>query len=396
MPAPESAIIVVIDGLRASALGAYGHTSVDVPALNRLAAESIVFDWAFTDSTDLLAATHALWEGRHPLAPPGQSLLEGWRDAGGETVLVTDEAKLVEGLPANAFDDVVMIPAQAPAVRPLAETELARFFTVLLERTLTLRPGTLVWAHARGWHGAWDAPAEFRQQLAGPEDPPPPDFVTPPARKAVDPFEESDLILGWQLAYGGQVRVLDQLLELFLEQAGEVLDDTWFALTSLRGFPLGEHGRMGGSDWTPHAENTQVPLLIRPPGCREAAQRSQRLTGPALLSDRIGSGFRMADGASLTTGWKRILPQPEQEVVWSASSEGDALRTQAWSLIGKPGEWELYVRPDDRWEFNNVADRCPEVVEELAALHAQLREELAQGRKIPASGLSRLVTQPNR
>jgi len=27
----------------------------------------------------------------------------------------------------------------------------------------------------------------------------------------------------------------------------------------------------------------------------------------------------------------------------------------------------LYGKPDDRWEVNDVADRCPEVVERLSA-----------------------------
>jgi hypothetical protein len=52
-----------------------------------------------------------------------------------------------------------------------------------------------------------------------------------------------------------------------------------------------------------------------------------------------------------------------------------SLRTNAWFLrtMGSASgsnapAVELYVKPDDRWEANDVADRCPHDAEELPAL----------------------------
>jgi hypothetical protein len=39
---------------------------------------------------------------------------------------------------------------------------------------------------------------------------------------------------------------------------------------------------------------------------------------------------------------------------------------------------ELYLKPDDRWEVNNVADCCHEVVEQLAHIY----DEAIHGKQV--------------
>ncbi len=36
-----------------------------------------------------------------------------------------------------------------------------------------------------------------------------------------------------------------------------------------------------------------------------------------------------------------------------------AIQTTDWKLIADGQQYRLYSKPDDRWEVNNVADRCP-------------------------------------
>ena len=59
---------------------------------------------------------------------------------------------------------------------------------------------------------------------------------------------------------------------------------------------------------------------------------------------------------------------------WSARGEG-AIRTRAWMLRRLPSSEtggrcgvELYAKPDDRWEANEVADRCGDVADRLLAV----------------------------
>jgi hypothetical protein len=67
--------------------------------------------------------------------------------------------------------------------------------------------------------------------------------------------------------------------------------------------------------------------------------------------------------------------------VTASNESGERMiRTPAWMLrqlpppISEPGEQlptptvELYAKPDDRWEANEIADRCPEVAERLLAV----------------------------
>jgi hypothetical protein len=55
-----------------------------------------------------------------------------------------------------------------------------------------------------------------------------------------------------------------------------------------------------------------------------------------------------------------------------------AIRTPAWYLRVAPAA-ELYVKPDDRWEVNNVAVRCPEIVEGLSQELNRYRNALDAG-----------------
>jgi hypothetical protein len=71
----------------------------------------------------------------------------------------------------------------------------------------------------------------------------------------------------------------------------------------------------------------------------------------------------------------------------TASAAGHrAIRTAEWCLrqdAAADEHVELYVRPDDRWEINDVAKLCPEVIETLIpALNAFLRR-MSQGEPPP-------------
>jgi len=54
-------------------------------------------------------------------------------------------------------------------------------------------------------------------------------------------------------------------------------------VTSPRGYPLGEHGRLGHGDDSLHGESLNVPCLIRFPDQAHAAQRTRNLIQPPDL-----------------------------------------------------------------------------------------------------------------
>ena len=170
------------------------------------------------------------------------------------------------------------------------------------------------------------------------------------------------------------------------------------AVTSPRGYPLGEHLRVGECDGALYGELLHVPGLLRFPQGEGALARTHVLVQSADLFATIADGAGWAaDEAIRASSLLRIVRGEEgvRRDVVLASSEMPQLaaaatqrmvRTAAWQLrivkeesIGD--RYELYAKPDDRWEFNDVANRAEDVVRQLAALGEQpatgeLAEEL--------------------
>jgi arylsulfatase A-like enzyme len=59
-------LLLILDTVRASSLGLYGHERPTTPTLDRLAAESVVFDHAFSTAPWTLTSHASLFTGRYP------------------------------------------------------------------------------------------------------------------------------------------------------------------------------------------------------------------------------------------------------------------------------------------------------------------------------------------
>ena len=69
-----------------------------------------------------------------------------------------------------------------------------------------------------------------------------------------------------------------------------------------------------------------------------------------------------------------------------------AIRTPAWHFRGGD-EPELFAKPDDRWEVNNVATRCPDVVEGLQEALRQYEGAISAGTVFGGAPAQRRVAQ---
>jgi arylsulfatase A-like enzyme len=244
----------------------------------------------------------------------------------------------------------------------------------------------MIWLHARGLYGTWDAPLEFQQMLLDEDDPSPIDTTSAPELEIVS-GDDPDAPFRHATAYAAQVMVLDACWETLLN-ALDAAENEWLVmLVGARGFPLGEHGRIGGVDPRLYAEQLHVPWLIRFSDKRGQLSRSTALTTHAdllpTLIEAIGDEEKINEldlagtsVISLISGRRTTW----RDAICLHSPAACAIRTPAWCLredlvatnsnvdpSGQAREPELYVRPDDRWEANDVAKLCPEVVEELRA-----------------------------
>jgi arylsulfatase A-like enzyme len=384
----RSAIVIVVDGLGAGALGPYGNTWIETRAANRLASQSIVVEQMITDSPRPETVCRSYWQGLHALMPDednGRSLTEQLNEAGVESILVTDDPAIAAHPLAQGFAERVRVPVSE---QPTAATEIhqTQFAQVLASADNVLnRVGEpfLVWVHARGMYAPWDAPQSMREQMADEEDPLPPAFTEVPCTHLPENYDPDELLSLMQ-AYAGQVALWDACLAAFLAGQSEdpISGDVALMLTSTRGFPLGEHLRVGAFDDALYTELVHIPWIARFPAERGAACRAQTLAQPADLFATLLDWFKL-DTAAFATG-RSILSWASGETKVlrdraSAAAEGElALRTPAW-YFRRSDPPELFVKPDDRWDANEISDRCRDVVGELKREAANFEAAAATG-----------------
>jgi arylsulfatase A-like enzyme len=400
MPSKKNAIVFVVDRLSAGMIGPYGNTWLETRNLNRLASQSLLFDFANSDSISLDTIVRSYWSGLHSMAPAdalqaGRSLPACLSQQGIESTLLTDDEQVEQFTLSEQFSHRLFVPLEQrdrPA-KSVEDSTLASITAAAIGQIEELAAGQLLWVHAAGMNAAWDAPLEFRNAFADEDDPIPPEFVDPPSRMLSDD-SDPDEMLGLMHAYAGQVTLFDICLGAMLDAIDEqVQTETLFVLTSPRGFPLGEHQRVGAWDSSLYNESLSVPLMLRVPEKYLDAQRSQILAQPPDLFDTLLGWFEVPAERSGRFGTDLIqLAQgnsaKERDRVCSVSPSERALRTPAWFLRQDENEIELFVKPDDRWEMNNVVQRCPSVADEMLAALDEFQKWAESGAEEPLSELS--------
>lgn len=372
-----SAIVLVIDRLTAGAIGPYGNTSLDTPELNRWAADGVLFDQVIANSVDLSQVYDSWWNGEdrdHASLKPEASLL-------------TDDPEVAKHPGVDQFDQVQVCEISSP-IQPevpafsAADTQMATFFAQATQALTQFQPGSLLWLHSQGMSQRWDAPLDYRLSQCGPDDPPPPDFVRAPSQWIDPATADPDQMLGLEQAYAAQVLLLDQLLTIFTQTLKEdaQFNNTWLLLASPRGYPLGRHGVVGDAvdpefaGTKLHHENLHVPLIVCPPARlsqRFATGRCGQLLSSSTLPDMLKAIFDHSGETHLmeylthSNGADTNSPEPSIVTRYDCAT---AVQTANWKLITDGNQHRLFSKPDDRWEVNNVADRCPTELEELQNL----------------------------
>jgi arylsulfatase A-like enzyme len=363
---PRSTILISVDRLRAAYLGCYGNTWIATPALNRLATESFLFDEAHAAGLELANFFHTANNPRI-FAPARRA------------VFMSDDAEACRWAGAAPFDEVIALPPgeASRAAEDIDETHVAGIIAAAMERldALAEKP-FLFWLHLGALGQTWDAPREFRERYHEEDDAPLPEFVAPPV-KLLDADFDPDERWGYALAYAAQVSALDANLDPWLEhlRASGILDRAALMLVGARGYPLGEHRRVGQFDGSLYAESLHVPWIVRLPGGTGAMERSLQLVNPRDIGESLAhylnapASIANNDAPSALFGAEY---SPRERLAFQSPAGESALRTPEWFLRRIPKtetreeRIELYAKPDDRWEINDVHDRCVDVVEELS------------------------------
>src|SRR5205807_674802 len=186
-------------------------------------------------------------------------------------------------------------------------------------------------------------------------------------------LNEAD-VLQLQNTYAAAVTFFDAQLGAVLER---VDDDTLLCVTACSGLPLGEHGMIGAPRPWLHDELVHVPLLMRLPGAAEAGRRIAALTQPVDLLptwlEALQQSIPPLHGGSLWPLLRGEVAAVRPYVVSGLRVNGHEswlLRTldQVAHLPIASADArapQLYVKPEDRWEVNDLYQQQIEAAESM-------------------------------
>lgn len=380
---PPNIVVIVVDRLGSGWLGPYGNAWIPTPALNRLATQSVLCEFMVSDSFELNRVYRSYFSGVpawRPVDSTKPPLGQLAHQSGYQTLLITDAEEVARHPLSSGFEHVDLLTWKraAATAEKASQTRLGDVFTAAGEAIFKSDRPKLLWVHAAGLNAAWDAPRELREQVTAEDDPIPQEFVAPPSLVLREDYDPDEL-LGIVQAYAAEIVAFDENLSTLLAALDAICDpaNTQFVLTSPRGYALGEHLGVGVSGDALRGQLLQVPLLIRYPG---SASRLTRLGGLRQSSDL----YSLVAGAVQSNESCDFEGIAHSTVVASARDEL-GLRTEHWfyrqsSATGDLAQ-QLYAKPEDRWEVNEVSQRATDVVDAFA----ELAQWIAAHRDLPDS-----------
>jgi arylsulfatase A-like enzyme len=385
-------LVLAAGGFHLGYAACYGNDWIDTPHLDDLAAQAVVFDHHYADFPHPAAVRRAWRTGlfQFPTAlasAVNTDLLELLRVQGVSTALVVDTSRPWTEAFLAGWNQVYR--SDPPSAADALET--------LLERTgdaldyLESQSSWLLWVDMATLVPPWHPDPEFLNLYFGDEDPEEgeggslneEEDLSPlcrPTAGRINPDDELTF-LRLQRTYAAAVSSLDAGLGILFEELRQrrLFDDLLMIFTSDRGWPLGEHGLVGETEPCLHEEHVHLPLLIRLPAGAQAGRRVSALTQPVDLLPTILDVFGLpaapVHGHSLLPlcrGEKEAVREYACSTDQVGDSSEQALRAPGWTfLVPAPlsddpvATGRLYLKPEDRWEVNNLSQHHHEWVQLL-------------------------------
>lgn len=327
-------VVLHASALHLGFLGCYGNSWIGTPALDRFATEAVVFDQHYVNVLQV----------PHKRVGPT-------KDA---AVVRVDASQAPKGI-ARAIGESAPEPC-------------------------------LCWVDLEDLCPPWQLPAELAGCYLDETD-----DATPLFDPALGTLDSHNLDSWHRLrsTYAAKVTQFDEQLEQLL---GALRRQAWWdesavLLTADCGLPLGEHGVVGHCRPWLHDEVVHVPLLIRLPGAAQAGRRVGALTQTLDVEATLAQWLQMPAppfGQGLVPLLQCTVEVLHQAVLSCATCGSEAewsLRTLDWAYLLPQSSVEptnargpqLYVKPDDRWEVNNVIQHHFEVAENM---HAEIQRRI--------------------
>ncbi|MCS6975510.1 MAG: sulfatase [Gemmatales bacterium] len=398
-------LVVVLDACQPAYLGCYGNDWLVTPTLDELASHSVVFDQHFAPEPTPSAVRWNWLTGRWllPDAATGRRRFPRLPQLLWEhdiaTVLIGDERSPSRNrLPGRGWEAMHWI-RQCRVGDLEQESPLGGTVQTAVEWLKTNQglKNWLVWLELASLRAPWH-PSEFdKEALEGHPEADLEPLFDPPLGQVLskdivtaEPSEAKSLVERAAATYAGVVYGVDQWLGMLLDQVRELgmYDELLIVITSDVGWPLGQHGVVGDQPAHLHEELIHLPLVVKLPNQEQAGRRVQQLTLAVDLMPTLAEAFGIPVPESVhgfgLLSTARGQPLQRREYICSHSRIENAdqwlLRTHEWCLRLSGQTGQLFVKPEDRWEVNDVANLHPEVAEHLELTLRRFAEVLRQDR----------------
>lgn len=376
---PKNLLVLAVDTLRADELGAYGASPSRTPNLDRLAARSVVFDYAKSHAswtlpsfasmlTSLYTSTHGCWTFEEKLSESFLTFPERFQDAGFAThgvashIFFNELYGLQQGF--DSFDDELAHKRTEEGWLPVTSPIVSEKGMAWLEGRGGSDEPWLLWLHYFDPHLPYLDHENGMRENSGRDE---------RARYRSE--------IGFT---DGQVgRVLDKLEELGMAE------DTVVLFVSDHGEAFYEHEGIRRHSYSLYAEELRVPLFLHVPGldARHVAEPVRTVDLAPTLLALFGLGREddlPMQGESLVPA---MLGQEHRskpllaELRLKDGFHANGLVQGRWKLIERPeaGTFELYDIEADPLEMRDVAGEHPDRVREL---EAQMRAQIERAREV--------------
>jgi len=406
---PPHVLVVTIDTLRADHLGCYGYFRDTSPSLDRLAAESLVFERCLAPVAQTLPSHTSLFTGLAPLehgvlanlmgpfqferAPGAVPLAQALSELGYRTAAFVASEPLKRGTGIETGFERWWEPARDE----VRASEVVDRALAYLE-TLDDRP-TFTWVHLFDPHRDYSPPPEYRDRFRGVAALEHARYLERIGirRPAADRTEEAALMTSVDHdRYDAEIRYVDDQLARLLGRVDELglVDKLLLVVTSDHGEGLWQHGRMQhGGIWL---EQLHVPLFVRAPGVapgRVATPLEMRDVLPTAIARAPALAELLDDWLAGRTGRDVLAAGNDVRpfVAFLPSSRRQELRALLdgrWRYVEREGLFDLEQDPHELSDVGErEAKRTTSMRRTLAALIEEQRrtgQSLGAGEPRPA------------
>jgi arylsulfatase A-like enzyme len=418
---PPDLIVISIDTLRADHLPTYGYARPTAPRIDELAAQSMVFERAYSVAPHTLPSHTSLFTGLYPgrhgvldrgdtLAPDVGTLAEMLAAQGYQTAAFTNcyflmpEFRIDRGFALHDFAHDIESPRNAAATN-----------RAVLSWVDALGPQPFfLFVHYFDVHSKWDelpydAPEEYRRAFAGDA---PAGFRTGDGEVSATrwlvrqnrqgPNLSEEEVRYLQRLYDAAIAYTDGQVGVLLDGLAERgrLDHAIVILTADHGEEFGEHGRFLHTQV--YDEDLRVPLLVSLPEMRGGPGPTCRpRTSPAAVAPgRTDAMVQNVDVLATIADCLALEPpagvqgrsflaalgggREPREAAYFDTPHGyeRGIQRDGWMLVELPasGKRRLYQLDRDPGEQRDVAGAHAERVQALASELARHRQDNEAGR----------------